>query len=318
MAMSKRKPTVTRVYQNHHLDSARWAGYEPRDGDVIVTTSYKAGTTFTQCILMSLICGGVDSLQRLEDEVSPWIDARPVPMALEEIYALIEAQTHQRFLKSHLALDGLPYFENVHYLIVARDPRDVFMSFANHYGNYTQFAYESFNDATLPGNPLPLFEKDLHILWKNWLTKGWFDWESEGYPFWGNLHHIQTYWDFRHLPNLHFLHYTDMLADLEGTIRRIATLIDHPASDEEVGRVASEVNFASMKRKAIEADENAVPEEPSFFTGGNASFINKGTNGRWRDVLTEDDLALYETAKERVLTSGCATWLERGGEIPSK
>ena len=52
-----RKPALTRVYRNHHLDSTRWAGYRPRDGDVIITTSYKSGTTFTQCILASMICG---------------------------------------------------------------------------------------------------------------------------------------------------------------------------------------------------------------------------------------------------------------------
>jgi aryl sulfotransferase len=315
--MSERRPAVTRIYQNHHLDSARWDRFRPRDGDVIVTTSYKAGTTFTQCILMSLICGGIDSLQHLEDEVSPWIDARPVPVPLDEIYELIEAQTHQRFLKSHLALDGLPYFDNVHYLIVARDPRDVFMSFANHYGNYTEFAYSTFNDGLQVGDPLPRFERDIHTLWKNWMTRGWFEWESEGYPFWGNLHHIQTYWDFRHLPNLHFLHYGDMLADLEGTIGRIASWIDHPASDEDVARVAAEVNFANMKRKAIDEDDKADPAEPQFFTGGNATFINKGTNGRWRSVLTEEDLKLYEAAKERVLTPDCAAWLEQGGGVPT-
>ncbi len=307
-------PGVTRVYRNHHLDSTRWAGFQPRDGDIIVTTSYKAGTTFTQCILASMICGGVESLQKVEDEISPWIDARPNPILLDALYAMIEAQDHQRFLKSHLALDGLPYFENVHYIVVARDPRDVFMSFANHYRNYTDFAYAQFNDAELPGEPLPRAEPDIHRLWKNWITRGWFEWESEGYPFWGNLHHTQSYWDFRALPNLHFLHYADMLADLPGTIRRIAGWVGHPVTEAEVERIAGEVNFTSMKRKAIQADETAPDDEPQFFEGGNATFINRGTNGRWRGVLTDEDLELYEAAKARVLTPACAAWLEQGGD----
>jgi len=231
---------------------------------------------------------------------------------------MIEAQTHQRFLKSHLALDGLPYFDNVHYLVVARDPRDVFMSFANHYGNYTEFAYERFNDAELPGEPLPQATADIHELWRNWISRGWFEWESEGYPFWGNLHHTQSYWDYRHLPNLHFLHYADMLADLPGTIRRIADWIGHSVSATDVDRVAGEVNFASMKKKAIQADESATDDEPQVFAGGNAAFINKGTNGRWREVLTESDLALYEAAKSRVLSPDCAEWLEKGGEVAGR
>ena len=44
-------PEISRTYRNHHLDSTLWREYEPRPGDVIVTTSYKSGTTFTQQIL---------------------------------------------------------------------------------------------------------------------------------------------------------------------------------------------------------------------------------------------------------------------------
>ena len=32
------------------------------------------------------------------------------------------------------------------------------------------------------------------------------------------------------------------------------------------------------------------------FEGGADRFFHKGTNGRWHDVLTESDLALYEAA----------------------
>ena len=306
-------PAASRIYQNHHLDSTRWQGYQPRDDDIIITTSYKAGTTFTQTILMSLIHGSVSNLTDLE-QLSPWIDARPVPLSLPEIYADLESRTRQRFLKSHLPLDGLPYFDNVTYLIVARDPRDVFMSFANHYGNYTELAYRRFNDGRI-GDPLPPFEQDIRKLWKNWITRGWFDWESEGYPFWGNMHHIQTYWNYRQLPNFHFLHYADMLADLEGTIRRIAGWIDLPVTDDEITRVAAEANFASMKNKALAMDADPDPQEPQYFAGGNASFIFKGSNGRWRDVLTVEDLELYEAAKRRVLEADCASWLETGGPV---
>ena len=308
------RPSVTRTYQNHHLDSTRWADYQPRDSDVIVTTSYKAGTTFTQTILLSLIHGSIDEYPELE-QISPWIDLRPNPVPLPDIYTALDAQTKQRFLKSHLALDGLPYFDNVKYLIVARDPRDVFMSFANHYGNYTDFAYTVFNDGPRPGEPLPRFEQDIHELWKRWISRGWFEWESEGYPFWGNMHHIQTYWDYRQLPNFLFLNYADMRADLEGSIRKIAAFIEHPVTDAEVTRVASEVNFDSVKQKAIEMDSNPSAEEPQFFAGGNRAFIFKGTNGRWKDVLTDADLELYEAAKQRVLSADCAAWLENGGPV---
>ena len=44
--------------------------------------------------------------------------------------------------------------------------------------------------------------------------------------------------------------------------------------------------------------------------------VNKGTNGRWREVLTDDDLVLYENAKTFAKESGisaeCLAWLESG------
>ena len=53
-----------------------------------------------------------------------------------------------------------------------------------------------------------------------------------------------------------------------------------------------------------------------MFAGGAQTFIHKGTNGRWRDVLTDTDLALYAQAMQRTLSADCARWLEQGGPLP--
>jgi aryl sulfotransferase len=49
------------------------------------------------------------------------------------------------------------------------------------------------------------------------------------------------------------------------------------------------------------------------FKGGGQTFIFKGTNGRWKDVLSAEELSLYEDAKRRTLPPDCAAWLESGG-----
>lgn len=46
---------------------------------------------------------------------------RPV----EEVHALLDAQTHRRIIKTHTPLEGVPFVDEVHYVIVGRDPRDV-------------------------------------------------------------------------------------------------------------------------------------------------------------------------------------------------
>ena len=48
-----------------------------------------------------------------------------------------------------------------------------------------------------------------------------------------------------------------------------------------------------------------------IFEGGVSRFLYKGTNGRWRDVLNDDDLILYDRAAAS-LDPGLRAWLERG------
>jgi len=305
-------PKVTRCYQNHHLDSTRWEGYTPRDDDLIVTTSYKSGTTFTQQILYNMLVRSTLNDDELPpvDTASPWVDARFWPVPKEDLIGLLENIGHRRFLKSHLPLDGLPYYENVKYLIIGRDVRDVFMSLVNHYGSYTDISYAAFEHNN-PGPPLPRFDGDIKSMWKNWISRGWFDWEQEGYPMWSNMHHTQSYWDYKDLSNFLFLHYADMRADLPATIRRIAKFINHDISDTEVETISAATTFENVREKAVKRAEQKS-DEPQFFKGGDATFFFKGNNGRWRDVLDADDLQMYEETKNKVLSPDCAAWLEQG------
>ncbi|HKN38474.1 MAG TPA: sulfotransferase domain-containing protein, partial [Acidimicrobiia bacterium] len=129
--MAPRLPRRTRTYRHHHLDSTRWDAVRHRPGDIVVSTSIKAGTTWMQRIL-SLLVFGTGPLPDVLIRVSPWIDCRYVD-PLDEVVARIEAQTHRRFLKTHLPVDALPFDERVRYVVVGRDSRDVFMSMWNHY-----------------------------------------------------------------------------------------------------------------------------------------------------------------------------------------
>lgn len=145
-------------------------------------------------------------------KVSVWFEPRWVQ--IDESIAKLEAQQHRRVIKSHLPLDGLPYYPQVQYIVVGRDARDVFMSLWNHHANYAPGFLDFLNG--LPdrvGDPMPAAPDNIHEFWRGWSTQGWFPWESEGYPYWGNLHHTRTWWAYRHLPNILFVHYNDLLTD---------------------------------------------------------------------------------------------------------
>jgi aryl sulfotransferase len=73
--------------------------------------------------------------------------------------------------------------------------------------------------------------------------------------------------------------------------------------------VVKAVSFHEMKRQG----ERYAPGGGQFWKGGAQTFLHKGTNGRWRDVLSAEELKLYDAACERALTPECRAWLENGG-----
>jgi hypothetical protein len=62
-----------------------------------------------------------------------------------------------------------------------------------------------------------------------------------------------------------------------------------------------------------DAAEKSDPKYDLLWEGGAKTLFNKGTNGRWCDLFSADELALYDAAARRELTPGCRGWLENGG-----
>ncbi|HVH04329.1 MAG TPA: sulfotransferase domain-containing protein [Amaricoccus sp.] len=301
------RPARTRSYRSYIFDSRNWDRFRPRDGDVVITTSYKSGTTWTQNILRHLVFP--DAPRPAVAAVSPWLDR--ILEDPDATLAGLEAQRHRRFVKSHLPLDGLPFHHEVRYLVVVRDPRDVFMSFWNHYSGYTGAQVARVNGPGLQAAPMPPCPADIHALWPRWIGEGWFPWQSEGWPHSGNLYHTASWWRFRHLPNIRFVHYADLLADPPGEIARIADFVGIPADAARCAAIADAVSFDTLRR---DPDAGPLPAERmrAVWRDGLDTFFFRGTNGRWRDVLTPAELTLYEAAKTRCLAPDCAAYLEHG------
>ena len=218
---------------------------------------------------------------------------------------------HPLCLKTHLPLEALPYHEQVRYVVVGRDPRDVFMSLYNHYSNYNDIMYARLNDAGRVGEPMPRCLDDPRALWREWITRGWFEWEREGWPFWSNLGHTKSYWPWRHLPNMLFVHYGELWSDPHTHIARIARFIGVDDEEAVIDRVVAKTNFDVVRRNS----DKLMGRLNETWHGGSRAFFHSGGGGRWRDVLTDEDLALYETKKAQVLEPAAARWLESGGPV---
>lgn len=304
-------PNKTKEYDKHPIiNSKRWQAYTHRPDDIVISTSYKAGTTWMQNIVANLIFQDGE-MPAPVTEMGPWIDMDVIP--LEDIIDGIEAQTWRRAFKTHLPLDAIPYYETMKYIYVCRDGRDVFMSLWNHHSGYSDGFREMLNDNIVATNrDFPFEYDDLHALWKDWISKSWYeDWENDGYPYWSHFNHLQTWWDFRHLDNIHFVHFVDLKKDPEAEIRKIAAYLNIEINEAMMPGILERISFGSMKKNFMKI----MPESSELWKGGGDRFMNKGTNGRWHGVLTEKELVQYSAAVERALTPDAAHWLEHGGDV---
>lgn len=276
-------------------DSRLWNDFAMRDDDIVISTWSKSGTTWTQQIVGQLIFNGQPGLY-FGPQASPWIDFRLRP----EAAAIADAQTHRRFLKTHLPIDALTYSPHAKYLYIGRDGRDVFWSWYNHWSSFKPEILSRISSFYPDQPPIPFPDPDIRQAFLQWL-------DTDAYPNWPFWSHVQGWFDARHLPNLRLLHFATLKDDLEGEIRRLANFLEIEVAPDAWPRIVMQSGFDYVRRAAV-----ADPEQAPFLVGGGATFINKGTNGRWRDVLTADDVAKYEAEVARNLTAECAAWLATG------
>jgi aryl sulfotransferase len=296
-----------RVYRSWIIDSRRWDRYRPRPGDIVIATAPKCGTTWMQRIVSLLIFQTPVPLPIME--ISPWIDRR-FPAPIEAVMAQAEAQRHRRFLKSHLPSDGLPLFDEVRYIHVARDARDACLSYHNHSLALTPEVIRAMDrvgseDETL-ARPYPRPHPDPRIFYRRWMAMGLGD-ADDGWPILSLFDLVQSWWNERHRPNVLLVHYSDLKRDLAGELRRIARFLDIEVAAERWPALVDAARFETMRRDG----SVLLGAVAGMFTGGANRFLQRGENNRWRGVLTEDDLALYR-AKLARLTPDCASWLQHG------
>ncbi|OZV76391.1 hypothetical protein CA850_27200 [Micromonospora echinospora] len=296
-----------RRYRTRVSDSARWAGFPLRDGDVVISTPPKCGTSWMQMLCALLIFESPEFPGPLT-EISPWLDA--VNHDLAVTFATLEAQQHRRFIKTHTPLDGLPFDERVTYVGQGRDPRDVAMSFDAASANINpavrvaEAARAGIDPRKVPAPPADPLERF-------WL---WADGEfvddptGPGVTLANLVHHVRTFWERRHEPGVALFHYNDLLTDLPGQLRRLATVLAVDVSDRRVEELAAAATFARMRERADEL----APGVSAKLWRSNREFFHSGTSGQWRALLGPSDVRRYQDRLAELAPPDLAEWLHTG------
>jgi aryl sulfotransferase len=287
-------------YQSAEEDSARWASFPFREGDIVISTRSKSGTTWMQMICALLVFRTPDLPAPL-GQLSPWLDWLVTPR--QDVFARLEAQEHRRFIKTHTPLDGIPLDPRATYIVVARHPLDAAVSLYHQGNNINRDRVrELTGQLDAAGRPAP--RPALH----EWLLR-WIDndadprAEMDSLP--GVLWHLSDAWARRSEPNVVIVHYADLLADLEAQMRQLAGLLEMTVPARAWPGLVNAATFEQMRAGAARGTTGpGVLKDP-------AAFFRRGTSGAGREVLTGAELAHYQARAATMAPRDLLTWLHR-------
>jgi len=246
--------TISKGYLHYKL--ALDEHYRPRPDDVFVVTFPKSGTTLMQMMLYQLSTEGEMDFPHI-DSVSPWFELHLSGGLGEHV----EAAPSPRIFKSHLRYHDLP--QGVRSIYLARHPGDVAVSAYHHH------RLVSGRDADL----------DRYVD----------DFFAGRTRFGSWCKHIESWWPHRNDPNVLFLRYEEVIADLPETARRVAAFCGLPLDDAKLARVVERCSLPFMKRYDAKFDPRLHQ-----VSRGRREFIRKGVPGQGRRALStaqEEQLA---------------------------
>lgn len=243
----------------------RHAEFRPRPDDVFIATYPRSGTTWMQMILYQMTTDGEMDFPHIS-AVCPWFERNIV------VGRDLEALPSPRIFKTHFRYALLPKRPCRH-IYVARDGKDVAVSLFNFYRSHFGFRedFSTFFDMFLQGR-----------------VEGgsWFD-------------HVAGWRARRHFPGVLFLTYEELKADLEGTIRRIATFLQLDIPPDRMARIVERSSFDFMKQYESRFDHT---NEVLWETGVQEhAFLRKGKSGEGAAQLSTRQQERFEAKRRRRL-----------------
>jgi len=253
----------------------RLRNFTVRDDDIWILTFPKCGTTWAQETVSMLINDGDPAVSSIPLALrSPFLELGAIlgdttdnisslPPAVAQVrrdpLTYAENMTGRRVLKVHMPPEFLPpdLTERCKVIYVARDPRDVCVSYFNHYqvmpghgyvGDFSQFA--------------KLFQNGLLLFGDFW-------------------HHLLSGWRMRDEPNVKFLWFKDMKLNQRGVIEELSQFLDHPVTATTIDLLENHLKFDNMK--------NNPKVNPTTGLNLKSDFMRKGQVGDWKNFFSVEE-----------------------------
>lgn len=290
-------------YRSDEEDSGRWDGFAFRDGDIVISTRSKSGTTWMQMICALLVLQTPDLPAPLP-HLSPWLDWSGIPR--DEIHAQLSAQRHRRFIKTHTPLDGVPLDDRAIYIVVARHPLDLAVSLYHQGKNIDRDRLRQLMGRPAPDADAPLPPRPSLRDWLlSWVERQ-ADPREEMDSLTGVMWHLTDAWSRRDRPNVVLVHYDDLSTNLEGEMRRLAGLLGIAVPAHLWPVLVEAAGFASMRDRA----EQLAPD-PSGVLKDRSAFFRRGSSGSGRELLSAAELDGYRARTSAMAPAEMLAWLHR-------
>ena len=279
-------------YRSAEEDSDRWNRFPFREGDIVVSTRSKSGTTWMQQICLSLVHGSA-VLPKPLGELSPWVDWLVEPEL--DLFTRLGAQPERRVVKTHTPLDGVVLDPRATYVVVIRDPLDMAVSLYHQGQNLDR---DRIAELTGRMSTPRSRQEPLHDWLVQWTMSDADPRESmDSLP--GVVHHACDAWSRRDDERVLIVRYEALVADLEGQMRWLANRLELQPEPDVWPSLVEGATFTRMRAEAAlrTPDPHGVLKDP-------AAFFRRGTPGGGREVLAADETAAYEQrVRDLVATS---------------
>ncbi|KAA1250777.1 sulfotransferase domain-containing protein [Mycobacterium simiae] len=302
-------------------DNSRWDALQLRAGDIIISTPSKCGMTWTQRLVSLLIFDGPDLPGPLST-VSPWLDQTIRP--IDEVVAVLAAQEHRRFIKTHTPLDGLVLDDRVTYICVGRDPRDAAVSMLFHVANVDVERLRELHEAAVPpqlrsgpSGPQPGPQprgRGPKEEFRDWMEGPALPPPGVGFaaPGIGTLanilHHFGTAWERRRLPNLALFHYADYQLDLVAELMRLAAVLGIDLSRDRAAELAGYASLGAMRSRAAAVAPNST--DGIFHSA--ERFFRRGGSGDWQQYFGPAECRRYHDRINQLAPPELLAWVHQG------
>lgn len=243
-----------------------------RPTDIVVSPFGKCGTTWLQQITHTLRTGGdmdFDDISR----VAPWIESSTdLGLDLDA-----EQRANPRIFKSHLDAHRIP--AGGRYIVSCRDPKDALYSMYRFMEGWFlepgTVALDDFARGTFiaPGN-----------------APG-----STGGSYWD---HLISWWDRRGDPDVLFMAYEHMKANLTGTIQTVAAFMEIDLDDELLAITERHASLSFMQQHKDRFDDKLMRDRSTVVCGlaadSESSKVREGAVGSSQQMMSPALVAEFD------------------------